>query len=60
MKTAIMKTLVRVGCVLIVALSGGCGGGGGGGSEPVAVEAPAADARLVMDTMAWDQGDWSD
>jgi hypothetical protein len=60
MKAAIMKNLVRLTCVLIVALLGGCGGGGGSGSESVAVGAPVADARLVMDTMAWDQGDWSD
>lgn len=53
-----MKTFLRIICVLIVALSGGCGGGGGGSAA--ATPAATADTRLVMDTMAWDQGDWSD
>jgi hypothetical protein len=57
MTAAIMTNLVRLTCVLLVALLGGCGGGG---SESVAVDTPVADSRLVMDTMAWDQGDWSD
>ena len=56
-----MKNLVRITCVLIVALLGGCGGVGDGSSaESVATNSPVADTRLVMDTMAWDQGDWSD
>jgi hypothetical protein len=60
MKAALMKNLLRITCVLIFALLGGCGGGDGIGTEPVATAAPIADARLVMDTMSWDQGDWAD
>jgi len=52
-----MKNLVRITFVLIVALSGGCGGGGG---STAATPTATADNRLVMDTMAWDQGDWAE
>jgi hypothetical protein len=58
MKAAVMKNLVRITCVLIVALLGACGGGGGEAPGPTA--ATPADTRLVMDTMSWDQGDWAD
>jgi len=57
MKAAIMKNIVRITCVLIVALLGGCGGGGG---STAATPAATADTRLVMDTMAWDEGNWAD
>ena len=53
-----MKYFVRIACVLIVTLLCGCGGVGGGSAA--ATPAAAADTRLVMDTMAWDQGDWAD
>ena len=58
MKAAIMKNVVRITCVLIVALLGGCGGGGSGAAA--ATPAAATDTRLVMDTMAWDEGNWAD
>jgi hypothetical protein len=53
-----VKAFARIACVLFVALLVACGGGE---SANGAVSAPVQqDARLVLDTMAWDQGDWSD
>jgi hypothetical protein len=61
MNAAVVKNLVRLTCVLIVALLGGCGGIENGSiGESVASDAPAADTRLVMDGTAWDEGDWAD
>jgi hypothetical protein len=53
-----MKDLLRIACVLLAGLLAACGGGrespGAGGAA-----APAADTRLELDAMAWDQGDWA-
>ena len=55
-----MNSLVRVACVLLAGLSGGCGGGGGeaGGNADAAPK--VADSRLMLDGMAWDAGDWAE
>jgi hypothetical protein len=54
-----VKALARIACVLLVGMLAACGGGEG--STSVTSNAPAPqETRLVLDSMSWDQGDWSD
>jgi len=54
-----VKNLLRIACVLMTGLLGACGGGSSE-AEGSAGDPPAQDSRLVLDTAAWDQGNWAD
>jgi len=56
-----VKTLARLACVLLGTLLGACGGAGGHTGSNGTGSAPAPqDARLVLDSIALDQGDWAE
>jgi len=55
-----VKDLLRIACVLIAGLLGACGGGGMGSEEAPGQSPPSPDARLVLNNVAWDQGDWAE
>jgi len=55
-----VKSLVRIACVLTAGLLGACGGGGMGSGEAPGHDPAAPDTRLVLDELAWDQGDWAE
>ena len=55
-----MKELVRGACLLVAGLLGACGGGGMESGERTGDAPPAPETRLVLDNVAWDQGDWAD
>jgi hypothetical protein len=57
-----MRSVIRVGIILISTVFGlsACGGGGGG-SDPVSPPPPpppTADTNLDWDNGNWDEGDW--
>jgi hypothetical protein len=57
-----MRSVIRVGIILISTTLGlsACGGGGGG-SDPVSPPPPpppTADTNLDWDNGNWDEGDW--
>jgi len=55
-----VKHLARIACVLMAGLLGACGGGGMEAGQGTGDAPPAPDSRLVLDNVAWDQGDWAD
>jgi hypothetical protein len=55
-----VKYFLRIASVLVAGLLGACGGGGMGSGDAPGQSSPPPDARLVLDNVAWDQGDWAE
>ena len=54
-----MQLMIRIGFVLLLALTGvsACGGGSSGGSAPASQSPPPPTASTNLD---WDEGNWDE